>query len=145
MKKLICIILIFLSCVLSSYAQDSNNCIISSTVEFVVNTNDFIHNENYDKFITETIHFINKNSEDIENILLIGCASPEGNKNWNKHLANIRADKIKLFLKGVIPNYKIEVINDYNLFLQKTGLDESDYRKLRATYIEIHLKKPKTD
>lgn len=143
MKKLICIILIFLSCVLSSYAQDSNNCIISSTVEFVVNTNDFIHNENYDKFITETIHFINKNSEDIENILLIGCASPEGNKNWNKYLANIRADKIKLFLKGVIPNYKIEVINDYNLFLEKTGLDESDYRKLRATYIEIHLKKPK--
>ena len=29
--------------------------------------------------------------------------------------------------------------NNYKLFLSKTGLDESDYTKLRATYVEIHF------
>ena len=126
--------------IVNSYSQNIES--ISSTVEFVVNTNEFVHNEDYDNFIKNTVHFINNNADDIENILLIGCASPEGNKKRNIHLANIRADKIHSYFKGVMPIYKINVINDYDLFLEKTGVDEKDWPRLRATYIEIHLKTP---
>lgn len=141
LKKILCILTIILSCVCTLYSQDKSQYTLSSTVEFVVNTNNFVYNEKYNTFINETVNFINENVDNIENILLIGCASPEGNKEWNKHLAKIRAEKIYSYFKDVIPIYKINVINDYDLFIKKTGLTDKDWKELRATYIEIHLKK----
>lgn len=141
MKKILIILLILLSCV-SLYSQENiTSDRISTTIEFVVNTNTFIINDHYNNYINEIVPFIKNNSKDIENILLIGCASPEGNKERNRYLANIRADKIYSYISDIIPKESINIINDYNLFLNKTGYDESDYKKLRATYIEIQLKK----
>lgn len=111
-----------------------------STVEFIVNTDTFVQNDDYYKFTSSTISLIQDNANNIENILLIGSASPEGNKNGNIRLANRRASKIYSYISKWVPRKKIIVNNDYNTFLNKTGLDESDYTKLRATYIEIHIK-----
>lgn len=112
----------------------------ATTIEFVVNTDRVIQNENYFNFINNVVPFVKENSDRIENITFIGSASPEGNKKHNVYLANIRADKIYTFISDYIPISKIIVNNDYDLFLSKTGLSEDDYTKLRAAYIEITLK-----
>ena len=132
-------LLVFLNPVLSQ--EKTKTTIHSSTIEFVVNTDDFIQNIDYQLFISNTIPFIEEHSDEIKNILLIGSASPEGNYYGNIRLANRRADKIYSYISHLVPRGKIIVNNDYSLFLSKTGLDESDYTKLRATYIEVQLEK----
>ena len=109
---------------------------LSTTVEFVVNTDNIIPNEKYSYYMDVILPVIKQN--DVESILLVGSASPEGNKERNKYLAKIRAEKIYSYFKDVIPENKIEVVNNYDLFLQKTGFTEKDYKKLRATYIEVY-------
>lgn len=142
MKKYALILVLFLCTLFGGYAQDRDTVDVCkhSTVEFVINTDTFIHNDNYDNFIFTTVPFIINNSHNIENILLIGSASPEGHADHNIKLANRRADKIYSYISDYIPRDKVIINNDYDLFLSKTGLDERDYRKLRATYIEIHYK-----
>lgn len=122
MKKLLLMLILFIGCV--SYAQ------ISTTVEFEVNTSKIIKNENFTYF-QEILPKLNSS----ESILIIGAASPEGNIERNIQLANERADVI---LSNINPKISIVKSTDYSLFLQKTHLDESDYRKLRAVYIEVN-------
>lgn len=150
MKRYILLILLFLSFLLPLNSQNRiEGNVYNSTVEFVINTNNFVQNHDYQVFITKTIPFIREHAEEIENILLVGSASPEGNTQANIRLANRRADRIYSYISEWIPRSKIIVNNDYQLFLSKTGVDESDYPRLRATYIEIHTKKtaipPKVD
>ncbi len=150
MKKYTLTLLLILSFLLPLRSQERvERSICNSTVEFVINTNKFIENDNYEVFITKTIPFIREHAGEIENILLVGSSSPEGNAQANIRLANRRADRIYSYISEWIPRSKIIVNNDYQLFLSKTGVDESDYPRLRATYIEIHNKKitvsPKID
>ena len=150
MKKLFLLICIILSCI-TGYSQEKIHEDMTVSIEFVVNTNTIIHNEGYNYYINTIIPYLRKNVNDIDRILLVGSASPEGNKEGNIRLANIRADKIYSYIKNFIPRNKIEINNDYDLFLSKTGLDESNWPKLRATYVEIVWKdkpipvKPKID
>lgn len=139
LKKIVCIFFIILSCVISSYAQENYSYTLSTTIEFTINTDNIIQNQNYNYYLNEIIPTMEKNKNDIESILLIGSASPEGNYNANIILANKRADKIYSYISRIVSKNKIIINNDYSFFLQKTGLDESDYTKLRATYVEIHF------
>ncbi len=141
MKRLIKIVIISIGLfcgVITMRAQEVNT--ISSTVEFVVSTDTFVENSNFKNFVDNIVPFINSNSDEIEKILLVGSASPEGSVNLNIYLANKRADKIYSYIRDYVPKNKIIINNDYSLFLEKTGLNEDDYHKLRATYIEIHMK-----
>lgn len=138
-RKILIIIAIAISCTFS-YAQ--NTSMLSTTVEFVVDTDIIIQNDNYNYFLNTVIPAIAEKSDYVETILLIGSASPEGQKSRNLYLADIRADKIYSHIKTIVPKSKIEVVNDYDFFLKKTGLTEEDYRKLRATYVEVHFKEP---
>lgn len=112
----------------------------SATIEFVVNTDRVIKNGNYVNFTKNIVPFVRENADQIDSIAFIGSASPEGNKKHNIYLAEIRAAKIYSFISDYIPKSKIIVNNDYDLFLSKTGLNEDDYGKLRAAYIEIYMK-----
>ena len=116
-----------------------------STVEFIINSDEFVMNEKYDVFVNETIPYIYDNVDNIESILLIGCASPEGDPKNNERLATKRAEKIRSYLFPVIPKNKIIKNNDYDVFLQKTGLTDENYERLRATYIEVVLKPAPVD
>ena len=142
-RKICCIIVISLISMLQIRAQEK--LFIDGTVEFVVNTDVPVKNENYYHFINETLPYLRNNVDDIESVILIGSASPEGNYNHNVHLANIRAEKLYSYMESFLPRAKIVIDNDYSLFLKKTGLDESDYQKLRATYIEVKLSKDKKE
>lgn len=137
--KRIFIFIVFLFLLGMTSLQSQN--VISSTVEFSFNTNEFVMNGKYDYFINTTIPYINNNKDNIESILLVGSASPEGNKEWNDYLAGTRAEKVHSYFMDSIPRQKVNVINDYDLFLEKTGYDEKNWKRLRATYIEIQLKK----
>ena len=139
-----------LSCIIG-YSQEKTHDDLTVSIEFVVNTNTIIQNQGYEYYINTIIPDLKRNINDLDRILLIGSASPEGNKQGNIRLANIRADKIYSYIKSFVPKSKIIINNDYSLFLYKTGLDESDWTKLRATYVEIIYKekskevKPKVD
>ena len=111
-----------------------------ATVEFVVNTDRVIENDNYVNFIENVVPFVRKNADKVDSIIFIGSASPEGNAKHNLYLANIRTAKIYSFISDYVPKSKISVSDDYELFLSKTGLNEDDYGKLRAAYIEICMK-----
>ena len=138
-RKILCILCIISACVYSSYAQVSNLYTISTTIEFTINTDNIIQNTNYHNYVNKIVPIIEENKDNIDYILLIGSASPEGNYNANIKLANKRADKIYSYISNIVASSKIIKNNNYDLFLMKTGLDESDYTKLRATYIEIHF------
>ena len=137
MKKLFTLIL-FLVFALSAYSQPRT---VSGTVEFRVNTDIFIHNDDYSKFVNSIVPFVMNYSDEIETVLLVGSASPEGNYENNLRLADKRAAAIRSYVSDYIQDNKIVVDNNYDLFLRKTNVSESDYPKLRATYIEIQLKK----
>lgn len=132
MKKLylmaICLLLFSVLC---------SGQVLSGTVEFVVNTDTIIENSNWINFTTTILPKIKENHNQIEHIRLIGSASPEGRADRNLYLANQRAQKIKSYFNGLIDNSKIQVDNDLNLFLLKTGRDRDDYGGLRSTYIEV--------
>ena len=130
------LLVVFLFCGTYSYSQDK-----SSTVEFILNTDRFIQNDKYESFINDFVPYVQSNSEQIENILIVGSASPEGSLKNNIRLAKSRANRIYTYIQDYIPRNKFLIVNDYDLYLEKTGLDETDYNKLRASYIEVHLKK----
>lgn len=121
------------------YAQKSNEYTVSTTIEFVKNTDVIVQNENYWFYMTYVIPEIIKNRSDIESVLLIGSASPEGDYDRNVVLSNKRANKIYSYISKFVPKNKIIKDNNYSLFLNKTGLTEIDYQKLRATYIEVRF------
>lgn len=141
MKKCILTILLL---IFSQFLFSQDN-IYNSTVEFIINTDKFIENENYKSFIGNTLPFIANNKKEIESILIIGNASPEGNKKANEVLANKRSNKVFLEISKFIQKDKIFINNDYQLFLSKTGLNERDYLPLRAVYIEIKMKPVELD
>jgi len=136
MKKLIVFLLLFLA-PLSVYSQT-----LSGTVEFYVNTDTMIKNEDYYRYLNEIVPKIKEDVDKIDHISLIGSASPEGNKKRNIYLANIRADKIYSYISDLVPKDKIIINNDYELFLSKTGCERIDYEKQRGAYIEVYFKKP---
>ena len=135
----LCIVFCLLASGFYLTAQETTS--INTTIEFVVNSDVIVKNEAYYKFIQETLPFLQEKSDEIENIVLIGSASPEGKQLNNIHLANMRAEKLRSIVFVFLPDVKIIVNNDYSLFLAKTGFDETDYPKLRATYFEAKLVK----
>ena len=142
LKHILILLLIFLSCGL--YAQDK---FLYTTIEFVVNTDNIIYNEGYEYYINTIIPEIKNNLYRLDKILIIGSASPEGNKAKNIELIHKRADKIYSYISTFVSKDKIVVNNDYDLFISKTKANKEDYPKLRAAYIEIVFKKieePKT-
>lgn len=144
MKKLLTIFSLLILTFLG-HAQSNEACsnLMSSTVEFVVNTNNFVKNKKYETFLNETVPFIKENAEKIDSILFVGSASPEGGRLRNLYLAKIRAARVYSYISNFIPKSKIVVNNDYSFFLKRTGLKEDNYQRLRATYIEIHFKEEK--
>ncbi len=135
LKDIFILLLIFLSC--GVYAQDK---ILYTTVEFIVNTDNIIYNEGYERYINTIIPEIKNNSSNLDKILIIGSASPEGSKINNIELINKRADKIYSYISGYISRDKIEINNNYDLFLLKTKANKNDYPRLRAAYIEVVFK-----
>ena len=135
LKDIFILLLIFLSC--GVYAQDK---ILYTTVEFIVNTDNIIYNEGYERYINTIIPEIKNNSSNLDKILIIGSASPEGSKVNNIELINKRADKIYSYISGYISKDKIEINNNYDLFLLKTKANKDDYPRLRAAYIEVVFK-----
>lgn len=135
LKDIFILLLIFLSC--GVYAQDK---ILYTTVEFIVNTDNIIYNEGYERYINTIIPEIKNNSSNLDKILIIGSASPEGSKVNNIELINKRADKIYSYISGYISKDKIEINNNYDLFLLKTKTNKNDYPRLRAAYIEVVFK-----
>lgn len=140
MKKFMFLLMLFFG--VAIHAQERNERTVSTVIEFVINTDTIIQNENYWDYLNRIIPEITKNSESVESVLLIGSASPEGNHNKNVVLSNKRADKIYSYISNLVSKDRIIKNNNYGLFLYKTGLDESDYQKLRATYVEVHFKEP---
>lgn len=136
MKKILTLIL-SLAFTLLVYSQPRT---VSGTVEFRVDTDIFIRNDDYSRFMGTIVPFVMNYSDKIDTILLVGSASPEGSYTHNLHLAEIRAEVIRSYISDYIGSEKIVVRNDYNLFLEKTGVKENDYPGLRATYIELQLK-----
>lgn len=135
LKHIFILLLIFLSC--GVYAQDK---ILYTTVEFIVNTDNIIYNEGYERYINTIIPEIKNNLSNLDKILIIGSASPEGSKVNNIELINKRADKIYSYISGYISRDKIEINNNYDLFLLKTKANKNDYPRLRAAYIEVVFK-----
>ena len=134
-KYIIVLLLVFLSC--ETNAQDK---FLHTTIEFLVNTDNIIYNEGYERYINTIIPEIKNNSSNLDKILIIGSASPEGSKVNNIELINKRADKIYSYISGYISRDKIEINNNYDLFLLKTKANKNDYPRLRAAYIEVIFK-----
>ena len=144
MKRILMFVMLLMVCLpVRSQELSGPDIPFHTTVEFVKNTDEFVLNDKYTNFICNIIPFVDAHADEIESVILIGSASPEGNKERNTVLADKRAEAISNYLTDFIPRSKIVTENDYALFLSKTGLQETDFSKLRATYIEIQMKSAK--
>ena len=136
-KYIIVLLLVFLSC--ETNAQDK---FLHTTIDFIVNTDTIIYNEEFEYYTNTLVPEIKNNLSNLDKILIVGSASPEGNKANNIELINKRADKIYTYISSFVSRDKIEVNNDYQLFLLKTKVNKNNYPKLRAAYIEVLFKNP---
>ena len=137
MKRKYCLALILLFLATSmSFSQT-----ISGTIQFYVNTNRIVEDRDYFRYINEVVPIIEANSDKLDHISLIGSFSPEGNRERNLKLANLRASKIYSYISSRVSRERIVVNNDFDLFLVKTGYSRNtEYEKLRATYYEVCFK-----
>lgn len=129
--------LLFTMCSICGFSQDENYTTLSTSIEFIVNTDEIIKNDNYYYYINTIVPEITRNKDNMSYVLLVGSASPEGNADNNVVLSKRRADKIYSYISSTVPESKVEINNCYDLFLSKTKVSEDDYPKLRATYVEV--------
>lgn len=129
--------LLFTMCSICGFSQDENYTTLSTSIEFIVNTDEIIKNDNYYYYINTIVPEITRNKDNMSYVLLVGSASPEGNADNNVVLSKRRADKIYSYISSMVPESKVEINNCYDLFLSKTKVSEDDYPKLRATYVEV--------
>lgn len=129
--------LLFTMCSICGFSQDENYTTLSTSIEFIVNTDEIIKNDNYYYYINTIVPEITRNKDNMSYVLLVGSASPEGNADNNVALSKRRADKIYSYISSTVPESKVEINNCYDLFLSKTKVSEDDYPKLRATYVEV--------
>lgn len=134
-KLILIIVLIFASFGLHA-EETKRDTVLTSTIEFYVNTDKVIKNENYENFINCFIPIIKNNENRVNKVLIIGCASIEGRAERNEYLANIRAKKGKTLIEDFVENDKIYLINNKELFLNVTGRDKLDYNGTRSAYFE---------
>lgn len=139
LKRLFTYLSLTLFCVVAS-AQGGDMKKIAATIEFVVNTDTVIENDRYAHFKEDVIPYIIEHHDDIDVALLVGSASPEGNKTRNEYLADIRAKKMLKLLDGIIPDEKIHVVSDGKLFLSLAKCEQGDYPRRRAARLEIWFK-----
>lgn len=141
MKKLLFTIL-FIFFTINLFPQGYDY--VSASIKFVVNTDKIIENQEYNKFKTQVIPYLRENIDKIQEIRLIGSASPEGNKENNRNLSIRRATRIKNDYLYFLPQDKVNVYylnDDYSIlsdFGKKTyGITENDYHDLRAVYLDV--------
>lgn len=141
MKKLLFTIL-FIFFTINLFPQGYDY--VSASIKFVVNTDKIIENQEYDKFKTQVIPYLRTNIDKIQEIRLIGSASPEGNKENNRNLSIRRATRIKNDYLYFLPQDKVNVYylnDDYSIlsdFGKKVyGITENDYQDLRAVYLDV--------
>lgn len=139
LKKIFTYLAFLLFCT-AMFAQSGGMKKVTATIEFVVNTDTVIENDRYAHFKEEVLPYILEHCEDIDVALLVGSASPEGNKARNEYLANIRAKKMLKLIGEVIPEDKLHVVSDGKLFLSLAKCEQGDYPRRRAARLEIWFK-----
>ena len=114
-------------------AQDK----FTATVEFAVNTDFIIDNGHNYQFYHIDLPKLKERASEIDYVYLIGSASPEGDYNNNESLVSKRANKVFSQLSDFIPENKIIINNNHDLFMRKTGFNGYDYPSQRAVYVEF--------
>lgn len=138
MRKIYLFIVTFLSFFCASLnAQEK----ISSLIEFVVNTTNIVDNGQNYKYYNIILPEVKEKANNIDYVYIIGSASPEGKSENNYSLAENRANKIFLELTDFIPENKIIINNNHELFVRKTNVESYNYPKQRAVYVEFAFKK----
>lgn len=145
MKK---ILLILISAFFTFNLFSQNYDYVSAEIKFVVNTDRVIENAEYSKFRAQVIPYLRTNIDKIQEVRLIGSASPEGNKENNRNLSIRRASRIKNDYLYFLPKDKVNIYylnDDYSIlsdFGKKVyGITENDYQELRAVYLDVVFKK----
>ena len=119
LKRLL-LIVIFLFISVSLFATEvKQDTILTTTVQFVVNTNKVVKNDpGYTYFQNKMIPFLEEHIESLEKVEFVGSASPEGPDELNKKLSRMRAEVLANQLS--IPENKKDIQyvgENYNLLL----------------------------
>lgn len=124
----------FISCILLLSTFFTYGQTITSTIEFVVNTDSIIENESFNNFTNQVLPYVSKHREEVTYVLITGSASPEGNQDRNVELATERAKKLESFLEDMIPKERM-----ISQIVKTPQADVKHYPKLRSATVEIHL------
>lgn len=141
-KIIITICTILLSYVSAFGFEVKKDTVLVARLEFVVNTATVIENGEYEHFANEILPLLRENKDNVMKIMVVGSASPEGNKTRNRFLETIRSEKAVFYLSKIIERNRIEIINSSDMFLHVAKREDSDYAARRGVYIEIWLHKP---
>ena len=140
-KTLIICIMLFASVNLFG-SEAKKDTVLVGRLEFVINTATVIENEQYEHFANEMLPLIEENKENVMKVMVVGSASPEGNKARNRVLETIRSERATFLLSRVIDRDKIEIINSSEMFLHVSKREDSDFAARRGVYIEVWLHRP---
>lgn len=142
-KKILILIItmLFIPAILLG-AEVKRDTVLVGRLEFVVNTDKVIENAEYEHFANEILPLLQENKDNVIKVMVVGSASPEGNKARNRVLETIRSEKAAQYLSSIVDRSKIEIINSSDMFLHVAKRESSDYAARRGVYIEIWLHKP---
>ena len=147
MKKILLVLFSVLFAI-NLFSQNYDYDYVSAEIKFVVNTDRVIENIEYNKFRAKIIPYLKANIDKIQEVRLIGSASPEGNKENNRNLSIRRASRIKNDYLYFLPEDKVNIYylnDDYSIlsdFGKKVyGITENDYQELRAVYLDVIFKR----
>ena len=97
MKKILAVILLAVSLV-GARAQQRDTLIVQN-LQFVLNSDSFIENDNYQNFTNRTLPYLAANANYVEYIKITAGASPEGTYEVNKALSDKRVAKVSTLIK----------------------------------------------
>lgn len=136
--SLFCMLLLASASVYGEEAKKDTTLV--GRLEFVVNTANVIENEEYRYFVDTLLPAIKNNKERVTNVIVVGSASPEGRKDRNLYLEKIRAQKACSYLKDVIEDDKVFVMNSSEVFLYTSKCKEEDWDARRGTFVKVWFK-----
>lgn len=117
--------------------QEIKDTVLIGRLEFKVNTTNVIENETYEHFTNEVLPLIKERRHLISSIIIVGSASPEGNKKRNLYLEKVRAEKMYSYIDGIVDKEKVFIMNSSEIFLHTSKCKEDDWNARRGTFIEV--------
>ena len=153
LKKYIITIAMLLTAVLTNAQDVSTDSVLYANIKFEVNTDRILPNDfGLQHLQTVVMPYVSEHLQDIDSIVIIGTASPDGPYERNRQLAQMRCQRIwKEFMtyvsSSLVRTYtvsedyaKLKALSDDDRETNKKRLLQLYHPAVRTVYVRVYVK-----